>query len=150
MGTTSDELLKIARRCADKITVSKRGSLPALEDVEEQCEDAIEQMLAMLQDDDVFGEVDLDEQQKLIDQIEAALPENVRALVGNLNDQHVRQVWIQQEAAYHLGVAIGMRLARETPAKANGEEDEEDEEDDREGPWGGLGPDEEPDEEDEE
>jgi len=141
MGTTSDELLKIARRCADKMTLSKRGTLPALEDVEEQCETAIEEMLAMLQDDDVFGEVDLSEQQKVVDRIEAALPEDKRALVGELTDQHMRHVWLQQETAYHLGVAIGLRLARERPADADAEEDEE--EDDREGPWGGMGPDEE-------
>lgn len=141
MGTTSDELLKIARRCADKMTLSKRGTLPALEDVEEQCETAIEEILAMLQDDDVFGEVDLGEQQKVVDRIEAALPEDKRALVGELTDQHMRHVWLQQEAAYHLGVAIGLRLARERPADADAEEDEE--EDDRDGPWGGMGPDEE-------
>ena len=146
MGTTSDELLKIARRCAGKITLSTRGSLPALEDVEEQCEHGIEEMLTLLQDEDVFGEVDLNEQQKLVDAIEAALPEDRRALVGELTDQHMRHVWLQQEASYHLGVAIGMRLARERPDRREDEE-EEDEEDDREGPWGGLGPDEEPDEE---
>ncbi len=142
MGTTSDELLKIARRCAGKMTLSKRGSLPALEDVEEQCEDGIEEMLAVLQDDDVFGEVDLTEQQKLVDRIEAALPDDKRGLVAELTDQHMRHVWLQQEAAYHLGVAVGMRLAHERPADTAGEEDEDDEEDDREGPWGGMGPDE--------
>jgi hypothetical protein len=150
MGTTSDELLKIARRCADTVTLSKRGSLPALEDLEEQCEKGIEEILAMLQDDDVFGEVDLNEQQKLVDRIEAALPEDKRALVGALTDQHMRHVWLQQEAAYHLGVAIGMRLARERPADADAEEDEDKEEDDREGPWGGMGPDEEEEGEDDE
>jgi hypothetical protein len=145
MGTTSDELLKIARRCADTMTLSKRGSLPALEDVEEQCETGIEEMLALLQDEDVFGEVDLNEQQKLIDRIEAALPEDERALVGELTDQHLRHVWLQQEASYHLGVAIGMRLARERPPLADGQEAEDEAEDDgREGPWGGMGPDEEP------
>ncbi len=143
MATTSDELLKIARRCAEKMTLSKRGSLPALEDVEDQCEDGIEEMLAVLQDDDVFGEVDLTEQQKLVDQIEAALPEDRRALVGELSDQHMRHVWLQQEASYHLGVAIGMRLAREKPRADDGQDDEEEERDDRDGPWGGMGPDEE-------
>ena len=142
MGTTSDELLKIARRCADKLTLSKRGSLPALEDVEQQCEDGIDEMLALLQDDDVFGEVDLTEQQKLIDRIEAALPEQVRPVLGELTDQHTRHVWLQQEASYHLGVAVGMRLAREQPARANGDEEDQ-EEDDRKGPRGGMGPDEE-------
>ena len=65
MATTSDELLKIARRCADKLTPSKRQIVPALEDIEDQCEGEIEELLAVLQDEDVFGEVDLNQQQKV-------------------------------------------------------------------------------------
>ena len=111
MATTSDDLLKIARRGAQKVALSKHGWVPPLEDIEEQCEPEIEEMLSVLQDDDVFGEVDLNQQQKLIDQIEAALPENSRTLVTELTDQHMRHVWLQQEAAYHLGVAVGMKIA---------------------------------------
>jgi len=111
MATTSDDLLRIARRGAQKVTLSKHGWVPPLEDIEEQCEAEIEEMLSVLQDDDVFGEVDLNEQQKLVDQIEAALPENRREIVAELTDQHMRHVWLQQEAAYHLGVAVGMKIA---------------------------------------
>jgi hypothetical protein len=128
MGATSDDLLKIAKRCADKLTLSKRGSLPALEDIEEQCEDEIEELLSVLQEDDVFGQVDLSQQQKLADRIEAALPENRRGLVAELTDQHTRHVWLQQEAAYHLGLAVGMRLAGRKAAEEATEEDDEDEE----------------------
>jgi hypothetical protein len=128
MGATSDDLLKIAKRCADKLTLSKRGSLPALEDVEEQCEDEIEELLSVLQEEDVFGQVDLSQQQKLADRIEAALPENRRGLVAELTDQHTRHVWLQQEAAYHLGLAVGMRLAGRKAAEEATEEDDEDEE----------------------
>ena len=111
MATTSDDLLRIARRGAQKVTLSKHGWVPPLEDIEEQCEAEIEEMLSVLQDDDVFGEVDLNEQQRLVDQIEAALPENRREIVAELTDQHMRHVWLQQEAAYHLGVAVGMKIA---------------------------------------
>jgi hypothetical protein len=127
MGTVSDDLLKIARRCADKLTLSRRGSLPALEDLDSECEDGIEEMLALLQDEDVFGEVDLNAQQKLVDQIEAALPEDRRALIGELAEQHMKHVWLQQEAAYHLGLAVGMKFAGQAPnADQNIEDDFED------------------------
>ncbi len=111
MATTSDDLLKIARRAAQKVTLSKHGWVPPLEDIEEQCEPEIEEMLSVLQDEDVFGEVDLNEQQKLVDQIESALPESQRQIVADLTDQHMKHVWLQQEAAYHLGVAVGMKIA---------------------------------------
>ncbi len=128
MGATSDDLLKIAKRCANKLALSKRRPVPALEDIEEQCEDEIEELLSVLQDEDVFGEVDLSEQQKLADQIEAALPENRRELVVQLTEEHTRHVWLQQEAAYHLGLAVGMRLAGGPRADEENEEEEEDEE----------------------
>ncbi len=144
MATLSDELLKIARRCADKLTLSRRLTVPALEDLEEDCEGEIEEMLALLQDEDIFGEVDLNEQQRLADQIEAALPEQARPLVAELGDQHTKHVWLQQEAAYHLGLAVGMKLAR---MKADGgespEPEDEEEDDDEDRAWPGGGPDEE-------
>ena len=43
-------------------------------------------------------------------QIAAALPEDKRALIVELADNHARHVWLQQEAAYHLGLAVGRRL----------------------------------------
>jgi hypothetical protein len=124
MDATSDDLLKIAKRCADKLALSRRSPLPALEDIEDECEDEIQELLSVLQDDDVFGEVDLGAQQKVADQIEAALPENRRQLVAELTDQHTRHVWLQQEAAYHLGVAVGMKLAGQKPDPDALEEDE--------------------------
>ncbi len=134
MPTTSDDLLKIARQAADKLTFSKRGLVPPLEDVEESCESEIEEMLAILQDEDVFGEVDLNQQQKLVDQIEAALPSERKAMVAQLTDEHMRHVWLQQEAAYHLGVAVGMKMAagkspEELEAMLDARQLEEEEED---------------------
>ncbi len=130
MGTLSDDLLRIARRAADKLTMTKRGSLPALEDIEDACEDDVAEMLDLLQDEDAFGEVDLSAQQKVLDQIEAALPENRRELVDELISQHAQHVSVQQEAAYHLGLAVGMKFAgRVAEASHRGaDEDEEDDE----------------------
>ncbi len=137
MPTLSDDLLKIATRCANKLDLSKRRALPALQDIEEQCEGEIEELLSLLQDEDVFGEVDLNEQQKVADRIEAALPEDRRALLTELTDQHTRHVWLQQEAAFHLGLAVGLKVAAgKTPdeverlIRPEPEVDEEDENED--------------------
>jgi hypothetical protein len=108
---TADELMHVARACADKLDLLDARRLPALEDVEEQAGEEYEQLLDLLQEDDVFGSVDLDRQQELSERIEAALPESQRGLLDELNDQHTRQVWLLQEAAYHVGLAIGLRLA---------------------------------------
>jgi hypothetical protein len=40
-------------------------------------------------------------------------------------DNQAAQVWLQQEGAFHLGVAIGLRLAALAPATAD-DDDEED------------------------
>lgn len=134
MPTTSDDLLRIARQAAEKLDFSKRGLVPPLEDVEEACEAEIEEMLAVLQDEDVFGEVDLNAQQELADQIEAALPADRREMVAQLTDEHTRHVWLQQEAAYHLGVAVGMKMVagkspEEVEAMLDARQEAEDEED---------------------
>ena len=132
MGTISDDLLRIARRCADKLTVSSRGTLPALEDIEDECADGIEEMLSVLQDEEVFGAVDLNAQQNLVDQIEAALPEDKQPLISELTEQHTRHVWLQQEAAYHLGMAVGMKFSKLVAAAGLEEDEDEDEEADDE------------------
>jgi hypothetical protein len=115
MAATPDDLLRIARRCAEKLDTWKRRALPSLEDLEEQCEAGIEDLLSVLQAADAFGELDLAEQQRLLDQLEAALPEPQRELVDELIDLHTQEVWLRQEAAYYLGMAVGMRVAREDP-----------------------------------
>lgn len=53
--------------------------------------------------------------EQLVDQIAAALPEDKRMLVIELADNHARHVWLQQEGAYHVGLAVGrkLRLRRE-------------------------------------
>ena len=44
----------------------------------------------------------------------AALPEQARTLIVELADNHARHVWLQQEGAYHFGLAAGRRLKRST------------------------------------
>lgn len=112
---TADELMELARACADKLDLSDSRRLPSLEDVEEQCGDDYEQLLELLQEDDVFGAVDLDRQQELFEKLEAALPESQRPMLEELSEQHTRQIWLLQEAAYHVGLALGLRLAGTKP-----------------------------------
>lgn len=103
--------MEVARACADKLDLADGRRLPNLEDIEEQAGEEYEQLLDLLQEDDVFGAVDLDRQQELTEKIAAALPESMRPMLEELGDQHTRQVWLLQEAAYHVGLAVGLRLA---------------------------------------
>src|SRR5512147_1053267 len=100
---TADELMELSRACADKLDLSDRRRLPDIGDVEQQCEAEYDDLISLLQEDEVFGSVDLDRQQELEGAIEAALPEKLRELLEELHDQHTRQVWLLQEAAYHIG-----------------------------------------------
>jgi len=108
---TADELMELARACADRLQLDDWRRLPALEDVEEAAEEEFEALLDVLQEDEVFGGVDLDRQQRLVDTIESKLPEANRALLEELGEQHTRHVWLMQEAAFHVGLAVGLKLA---------------------------------------
>ncbi len=121
---TADELMELARACAEKVDLSDRRRTPALEDVEEQASTEYDELLGILQEDDVFGSVDLERQQQLVETIESSLPEQSRGLVEELMDQHTRQIWLLQQAAYHVGLALGLRLA--PAAGAGRSRDEED------------------------
>jgi hypothetical protein len=112
---TADELMELARACAEKLDLGDGRRLPDLQDVEEQSEEAYGELLDLLQEDDVLGAVDLERQQELAADIEAALPEARRPLVDELREQHTRQVWLLQEAAYHVGLAVGLRVAGAKP-----------------------------------
>jgi hypothetical protein len=116
MSSTSHELLRTAQRCADKLDLSpKLRRLPSFADVEEQCEAEYEEVLGVLHEDEVFAPVDVNHQEQLVRQIEAALPDAVRPFLEELTDNFSRHVWLQQEAAYHVGVAVGLRLAQIPP-----------------------------------
>lgn len=108
---TADELMELARACADRVDLGDRRRLPGLDDVEDEAQDEYEALLDLLQEDEVFGGVDLARQQQLVETIESTLPEESRHLVEELGNQHTRHVWLMQEAAYHVGLALGMKLS---------------------------------------
>ena len=108
---TSEELLEIADRCAQKVDLE--GTLrhvPSFSDAEEQCEDEYEALLEAIHEDELFAPVDIPRQETLVEQIAAALPEEKRVMIVELADNHARHIWLQQEGAYHLGLAVGRRL----------------------------------------
>ena len=108
---TSDELLALADACAKKQDLEgKLRFLPSFSDAEEQCEDEYEQLLEASHDDELFAPVDIARQEELVTEIAAALPEDQRQLIVELADNHARHVWMQQEGAYHLGLAVGRRI----------------------------------------
>ena len=108
---TSEELLELANRCAEKLELD--GTLrhiPSFSDAEEQCEDEYEELLQAIHEDELFAAVDIQRQEELVEQIAAALPEDKRMLIVELADNHARHVWLQQEGAFHFGLAVGRRL----------------------------------------
>ena len=120
---TSEELLELADRAAEKLGLDgKRRSLPSFSDAEEECEAEYEALLEAIHEDELFAAVDIARQEELVEQIAAALPENKRALIVELADNHARHVWLQQEGAYHFGLAAGRRLGRR-PRPTNGSPD---------------------------
>jgi hypothetical protein len=110
---TSDDLLELAERCAEKLEIdSKMRHVPSFSDAEEQCEDEYEALLEAIHEDELFAPVDIGLQESLVEQIARALPEDKRTLIVELADNHARHVWLQQEGAYHMGLAVGRRLPR--------------------------------------
>ncbi len=57
--------------------------------------------------------------------VQIALPEHLQRLVDELVDNQAAQVWLQQEGAFHLGVAIGLRIAQLAPPNPAGDADDE-------------------------
>src|SRR5688500_10353525 len=108
---TSEELLVLAERCAAKLDLDgKFRHLPSFSDAEEQCEDEYEELLQAIHEDELFAPVDIQRQEQLVELIAAALPEDRRMLIVELADNHARHVWMQQEGAYHVGLAGGRKL----------------------------------------
>lgn len=108
---TSEDLLDLAERCATKLELD--GALrhiPSFSDVEDQCEDEYDELLQVIHEDELYAPVDIQRQEELVEQIAAALPEAARMLIVELADNHARHVWMQQEGAYHLGLAVGRRI----------------------------------------
>ena len=113
---TSDELLELADRCAAKLELDgKLRHIPSFSDTENECEDEYEELLQAIHEDELFAPVDILRQEELVELIAAALPEDKRMLIVELADNHARHVWLQQEGAFHVGLAVGrkLRLRRE-------------------------------------
>ena len=108
---TSEELLELADQCADRLDLgSPMRHVPSFSDAEDQCEDEYEALLQAIHEDELFAPVDIRRQEELVEQIASALPEDQRMLIVELADNHARHVWMQQEGAYHVGLAVGRRL----------------------------------------
>jgi hypothetical protein len=108
---TSEELIELAEQCAEKLELEGPTRIPpSFSDAEEQCEDEYEQLLQAIHEDELFAPVDIQRQEELVEQIAAALPEDKRMLIVELADNHARHVWMQQEGAYHVGLAVGRKL----------------------------------------
>ena len=113
---TSEELIELADQCAAKLELD--GALrhvPSFSDAEDQIEEEYENLLQAIHEDELFAPVDIQRQEELVEQIAAALPEDKRVLIVELADNHARHVWMQQEGAYHVGLAIGRQLRLKQP-----------------------------------
>jgi hypothetical protein len=126
---TSDDVMQLAQACAERVDLPRRvRRYPSFAEVEEQCADEYEDLLGFIHEDEVYAPADLERQEELVRTVQVALPEHLQALVDELVDNQAAQVWLQQEGAFHLGVAIGLRLAKLPPPEP-GEDDDEDEDD---------------------
>lgn len=112
MGATSDDLMDIARAGAERIDMpDNRVRYPSFGDVEEQCSAEYDELLNALHDDELFAPADVQRQEELVERLKAVLGEGNDELLEELVDNLARQVWLNQEAAFHLGMAVGLRLA---------------------------------------
>jgi hypothetical protein len=117
----SEELLAAARAAAARIDLSTDLRFaPTFALVEEVCGDEYEQLLQLLHEDEVFAPVDLERQERLVEEIKDALTDEEQELVDDLVDNQSRHVWLQQEAAFHMGLAVGLRLAELAKARPSG------------------------------
>jgi hypothetical protein len=112
MGATSDDLMHIARAGAERIDLpDERVRFPSFSDIEEQCATEYDDLLNLLHEDELFQPVDVQRQQEAVDQLKALVGEQHEQLVEDLVDNQTRHLWLHQEAAFHLGMAVGLRLA---------------------------------------
>ena len=112
MSPTSDDLMDIARAGADKIDIEgKSRQFPSFSDIEDQCENEYSDLLEVLHEDELFESVSLERQEELLNQIKQGLGDAKLQLLGELVDNLSRHTWLHQEAAFHLGMAVGLRIA---------------------------------------
>ena len=113
MGATSDDLMEIARAGAERIDLpAERIRYPSFADIEEQCAAEYDELLNALHDDELFAPADLQRQEELVDRLKPIVGPHNEELLEELVDNQARQLWLNQEAAFHLGMAVGLRLAQ--------------------------------------
>lgn len=112
MGATSDDLMDLARAGAERIDLpDNRVRYPSFSDVEEQCAAEYDELLDALHDDELFAPADVQRQEEIIERLKELVDEDDHELIEELVDNLARQIWLNQEAAFHLGMAVGLRLA---------------------------------------
>lgn len=109
---TSDDLMDLARAGAERINMpDNRVRYPSFADVEEQCASEYDELLGALHEDELFAPADVPRQEEIVERLKELLDEEEHPLIEELVDNLARQVWVNQEAAFHLGMAVGLRLA---------------------------------------
>lgn len=112
MGATSDDLMDIARAAAQRIDMpDERIRYPNFSDIEEQCATEYDELLNALHEDELFETVDVQRQEEVVEKLKALVGTQNEELVEDLVDNQTRHLWLHQEAAFHLGMAVGLRLA---------------------------------------
>lgn len=112
MGATSDDLMDIARAGAERIDMpDNRVRYPSFSDIEEQCAAEYDALLETLHEDELFAPADVQRQEEIVQRLKETVGESDHELIEELVDNLARQIWLNQEAAFHLGMAVGLRLA---------------------------------------
>jgi hypothetical protein len=112
MGATSDDLMEIARAGAERIDMADtRMRYPSFSDIEEQCATEYDELLEALHEDELFAPADVQRQEEIVQRLKELVDEHDQELIEELVDNLARQIWLNQEAAFHLGMAVGLRLA---------------------------------------
>jgi predicted HAD superfamily phosphohydrolase len=113
MGATSDDLMEIARAGAERIDMpDQRVRYPSFSDIEDQCSAEYDELLNALHDDELFAPADVQRQEEIVERLKAIVGASNEDLIEELVDNQARHVWLNQEAAFHLGMAVGLRLAQ--------------------------------------
>src|SRR5688500_13592372 len=114
MGATSDDLMDIARAGAERIEMpDNRVRYPSFSDIEEQCATEYDELLEALHQDELFAPADVQRQEEIVQRLKELVDEPDQELVEELVDNLARQIWLNQEAAFHLGMEIGRASCRE-------------------------------------
>lgn len=112
MGATSDDLMDLARAGAERIDMpDDRVRYPSFSDIEEQCAAEYDELLNALHDDELFAPADVQRQEEIVERLKELVDDSDYELIEELVDNLARQIWLNQEAAFHLGMAVGLRLA---------------------------------------